>query len=187
MADTKKAGILVHGCFMLGNRGETKQTIRDTVEWAKKLDPDTAQFFPLMLYPGTEAYRWASENNFLSTHNWEEWLTPEGTHNTILNTEKLSAKELVEGCDWARKEFYMRPSYILGRVKIAVTQPREARRLLMGGRTFMKYLLDIEFWKKSAAMRQAKEEKNSVMEESEAKEEEPQAEVVTARKPIFKI
>ena len=188
MVDTKKAGILVHGCFMLGNRGETNETIKATVEWAKKLDPDTAQFFPLMLYPGTEAYKWASENNFLSTHNWEEWLTPEGTHNTILNTDKLSAKELVNGCDWARKEFYMRPSYMLGRVKIALTQPREARRLLMGSRTFMKYLFDIEFWKKSAAMRQVKDEKNAVVAaDGEQEEDKPQEAVAVARKPIFKI
>ncbi len=191
MVDTKNADILVHGCFMLGNRGETKATIKATVEWAKKLDPDTAQFFPLMLYPGTEAYKWASENNFLATHDWEEWLTPEGTHNTILNTDKLSAKELVEGCDWARKEFYMRPTYILGRLKLALTQPRETRRLLMGGRTFMKYLLDIEFWKKSAALKQAKDERNLALEQSEteeAKEDAQQATVqVAARKPVFKI
>ncbi|MCR4335277.1 MAG: B12-binding domain-containing radical SAM protein [archaeon] len=172
MVDTKKAKLLVHGCFMLGNNGETKETIKATVEWAKKLDPDTAQFFPLMLYPGTTAYKWAVDNDFLKTKNWEDWLTPEGTHNTILSTDKLTAKELVEGCDWGRKEFYMRPSYVLGRLKVAITQPREARRLLMGGRTFMKYLLDIDFWKKSAAMKQVKEEPEQSG---------------TAPKPIFKI
>ncbi len=196
MEDTKKAGILVHGCFMLGNNGETKETIRATVEWAKKLNPDTAQFFPLMVYPGTEAYKWAVENNFISTTNWEEWLTPEGTHNTILNTDKLSAKELVEACDWARKEFYMRPSYILGRLKIIITRPREARRLLMGAKTFLKYLLDIDFWKKSAAMRQVKDEKQSVVgfqknEDSvdgvEDKDDKSEVKGEEAKKPIFKI
>ncbi len=154
MKDTKKAGILVHGCFMLGNKGETKETIKKTVEWAKKLAPDTAQFFPLMVYPGTEAFKWATENNFLSTTNWSEWLTAEGTHNTILNTDKLSAKELVNYCDWARKEFYMRPEYIVSRLKLILTQPREAPRLLMGAKTFAKYLLDIDFWKKAAAEKQ---------------------------------
>jgi len=186
MKDTKNANILVHGCFMLGNRGETKETIKQTVEWAKKLDPDTAQFFPLMLYPGTEAYKWADENNFLKTRNWEEWLTPEGTHNTLLSTDKLTAKELVEGCDWGRKEFYMRPSYILGRLRLALTQPRETRRLLMGGRTFMKYLFDVDFWKKSAAMKQVKDEKNLASEQSE-KDEPIEQHGDVAKKPIFKI
>ncbi|HLC79224.1 MAG TPA: radical SAM protein [archaeon] len=154
MVDTKKANILVHGCFMLGNNGETKETIKKTVEWAKKLEPDTAQFFPLMLYPGTEAFKWASENKFLTTTNWDEWLTPEGTHSTILNTDKLSARDLVEGCDLARKEFYWRPEYILSRVKLMITQPREAPRLMMGARTFAKYLLNVDFWKKAAAEKQ---------------------------------
>jgi radical SAM superfamily enzyme YgiQ (UPF0313 family) len=154
MMDTKKAGILVHGCFMMGNKGETKETIRKTVEWAKKLAPDTAQFFPLMVYPGTEAFKWAYENKFVTTTNWDDWLTAEGTHNTLLNTDKLSAKELVEACDLARKEFYMRPEYIISRLKLMATQPREAPRLIMGAKTFAKYLLDIDFWKKSAAAKQ---------------------------------
>ncbi len=154
MVDSKKANLLVHGCFMMGNNGETHETIKKTVEWAKKLSPDTAQFFPLMVYPGTEAFKWATDNNFLSTTKWDEWLTPEGTHNTILNTDKLSAKELVESCDWARKEFYMRPEYIVGRLKLMIEQPREAPRLLMGAKTFAKYLFDIDFWKSSAAEKQ---------------------------------
>jgi len=154
MVDSKKANLLVHGCFMLGNNGETHETIRKTVEWAKKLSPDTAQFFPLMVYPGTEAYKWAESNGFLTTTKWDEWLTAEGTHNTILNTDKLSGKELVEACDWARKEFYMRPEYIASRIKLMFTQPREAPRLLMGAKTFTKYLLDINFLKRSAAQKQ---------------------------------
>ncbi|MBN2127355.1 MAG: cobalamin-dependent protein, partial [Candidatus Diapherotrites archaeon] len=53
MKDSKKSGILVHGCFMMGNRGETKESIKETIKFAKELDPDTAQFFPIMVYPGT--------------------------------------------------------------------------------------------------------------------------------------
>ena len=156
MDDSKKAKILVHGCFMLGNHGETKETIKKTVNWAKKLAPDTAQFFPLMVYPGTEAFKWAQENNYLTTQNYEEWLHPDGTHNTIIHTENLSPEELVEGCNWARREFYMRPSYIVSRLKLIATNPREAPRLMMGGKTFLKYLFDIDFWKKSAAGKQVK-------------------------------
>lgn len=154
MVDTKKAGILVHGCFMMGNNGETKETIQKTVQWAKKLEPDTAQFFPIMVYPGTEAFKWAKEGGYLTTTKWDEWLAPDGTHNTIVSTDKLSAKELVEGCDWARKEFYWRPEYIVSRLRLMVTQPREAPRLMMGARTFAKYLLNIDFWKKNAAEKQ---------------------------------
>ncbi len=155
MVDTKKAGLLVHGCFMLGNKGETKQTIKDTVEWAKKLDPDTAQFFPLMVYPGTEAYQWADENNFLKTKEWGEWLKEDGTHNTIISTDTLKAEELVEACDWARKEFYMRPTFVFNRAIMLLSHPQEIPRFALGSKTFAKYLLNIGSWKKSAAVKQS--------------------------------
>jgi len=156
MKDSKKAKILVHGCFMLGNKGETKETIKKTLKWAKKLEPDTAQFFPLMVYPGTEAFKWAQQNDYLTTEKWEDWLKEDGTHNTIIHTENLSPEDLVAGCDWARKEFYIRPSYMLGRLGLALTRPEEAPRLLKGGRTFLKYLFNIDSLKKKAAEKQVK-------------------------------
>ena len=55
-AAAKKAKMRVHGCFMVGNPGETKVTMQETLNFAKSLTMDTVQFFPLMLYPGTEAY-----------------------------------------------------------------------------------------------------------------------------------
>ena len=57
--DARQAGILIHGCFLVGLPGETRDTMNQTLSLAKELNPDTAQFFPLMVYPGTEAYRWA--------------------------------------------------------------------------------------------------------------------------------
>ena len=52
----QKASLLVHGCFMAGNPGETKQTLEETFQMSLKLSPDTAQFFPIMAYPGTRLY-----------------------------------------------------------------------------------------------------------------------------------
>ncbi|MBI4052780.1 MAG: radical SAM protein [Candidatus Diapherotrites archaeon] len=140
--DSKKAGILVHGCFMMGNHGETKETIKKTVQFAKELDPDTAQFFPLMVYPGTEAYEWAKNNGYLTTTNWNEWLLPDGSHNTIVSTPALSAKELVKACDEARREFYLRPTYIARKIIQGITHPKEFPRLFKSGQTFFKYLLN---------------------------------------------
>ena len=53
----RDAGIMVHGCFMVGNLNETPASMEKTLKFAKRLKPDTAQFFPIMVYPGTEAYR----------------------------------------------------------------------------------------------------------------------------------
>ncbi|OGP74504.1 MAG: B12-binding domain-containing radical SAM protein, partial [Deltaproteobacteria bacterium RBG_13_58_19] len=112
VADAKKAGLLVHGCFMVGNPGETRETMLSTLNFAKELDLDTAQFYPLIPYPGTRAYKWAREQGCLKTENYEEWLTPEGLHNTVISLPGLSDRELVEFCDYARRAFYLRPRYL---------------------------------------------------------------------------
>lgn len=140
MKDTKKAGILVHGCFLLGNQGETKETIMETIEFAKELNPDTAQFFPIMVYPGTETYAWAEKNGFITTQNFREWLDAEGNHNCVLSRPGLTNDELVALCDEGRKQFYLRPSFIGNKALQSVTSPHEAKRILKSAKTFYKYL-----------------------------------------------
>ena len=141
MKDVKKTDILVHGCFMLGNYGDTKETIRKTIDFSKEIDPDTAQFFPIMVYPGTFDFKRFQEEGWLTTKSWSEWLTKEGTHNTIVSRPGLSARELVMLCDKARKEFYLRPSFIAGKAKQCILHPKEIPRLALSTMTFMKYLI----------------------------------------------
>jgi radical SAM superfamily enzyme YgiQ (UPF0313 family) len=111
--NAKKAKLLIHACYMVGNRGETKETMEKTLDFAIKLNTDTAQFYTLHPYPGTEAYDWAIENGFLKNDNYENWIKEDGTHNCVINLENISAKELVDFCDYARKKYYLRPRYML--------------------------------------------------------------------------
>jgi len=139
--NAKTAGLLVHGCFMIGLPGETRETIRQTIDFSKKLNPDTAQFFPLMVYPGTEAYEWAKKNNYLTTKDFSKWLTEEGLHNTVLQLPDLSAEDLVKYCDQARREFYFRPSYLFYKAKQSLLHPSEAWRNIRSFRSLIKHLL----------------------------------------------
>lgn len=141
MRNAKMAGILIHGCFMAGLPGETRETLKETLELAKVLNSDTVQFYPVMVYPGTEAYRWYNERDLISTNDFSKWITPEGLHNTVIKTEDLSSEELVRYCDMARREFYLRPAYIIYKLRQLILNPREVRRTLKAGRTFIKYLL----------------------------------------------
>lgn len=138
--DAKKAGILTHGCFILGNRGETIETIEKTVKMALELNPDTAQFFPIMVYPGTEDYEWFKKNGFLLTEDFEKWLLPDGSHNTIISTNNLSAETLVEKCNEARIRFYLRPKYIAKKIAQLIANPQDIPRTIKAGRVFLKYL-----------------------------------------------
>ena len=138
--DARRAGVLVHGCFMAGNPGETRESLEKTLQLAKALNPDTAQFFPLMVYPGTEAYDWAQRNGYLQTEDYRQWLTPDGLHSSVVEQPGLSAQELVEWCDQARRSFYLRPRYLADKVWEMVTHPAEAGRILRAARTFTRYL-----------------------------------------------
>jgi len=141
MKNCRKLGLLVNGCFMIGLPRETKEDIEATIEFAKQLNPDTAQFYPLMVYPGTEAYEWAKKNGYLTTEDFSKWLTPEGLHTTTVSYPWLSSKEMVELCDRARKEFYLRPSYIFYKLLQIVKHPEEWKRNFMAAKSLFKYLL----------------------------------------------
>ncbi len=138
--DAGRAGVLVHGCFMAGCPGETRGSLSKTLALARQLNPDTAQFFPLMAYPGTEAYEWARRNGYLISEDFGEWLTPEGLHRSTVNLPGLSAEEVVEWCDHARRSFYLRPRYVWAKVWEAITHPGEAHRILRAARVFVRYL-----------------------------------------------
>ena len=53
----------------------------------------------------------------ISTSDYKQWITPEGLHNTVISTDTLSSEELVRFCDHARREFYLRPSYLIYKSK----------------------------------------------------------------------
>jgi len=138
--DAKKTGILIHGCFLVGNPGETKETLQKTLDLALELSPDTAQFFPIMIYPGTEAYKWATENKYLTTEDYRDWLSGEGLHNCVISRPGLTNFELVEFCDRARQKFYTRPSYIMKKVMQGLANPHELKRLSKGALTLSKHI-----------------------------------------------
>ena len=141
MDDTRKAGILVHGCFMVGNPMDSEESIKATIQMAKKLNPDTAQFFPIMVYPGTGSYKYFKKKGFLVSEDYSKWVDERGWHNCMVSMPGLSNKEIVGWCNRGRKEFYFRPGYMLRKGIQVIRQPREARRIAKAGKTFLKYFL----------------------------------------------
>jgi anaerobic magnesium-protoporphyrin IX monomethyl ester cyclase len=138
--DARRAGLLVHGCFIYGIQGETMTTMRETLDFALELDLDTAQFYPLMVYPGTEAYEEARSTGNLTCSSWRDWLTNEGLHNCVVRTEELSGRDLVDFCDYSRRRFYLRPGYVLRKAVRSISDADERRRILKAFGTLRKYL-----------------------------------------------
>jgi anaerobic magnesium-protoporphyrin IX monomethyl ester cyclase len=135
------AGIMVHGCFMVGNLNETPASMEKTLNFAKKLRPDTAQFFPIMVYPGTVAYQEAKKREYIQIEDWGAWLTKDGLHNSVVNLPNITHDQLVSFCDRARRSFYLSPSYLGYKLKQSLKDPRELQRNVKGFITLSKYLL----------------------------------------------
>ena len=134
--DAHKAGILVHGCIMAGNPGDTKETLSESYEFARRINCDSMQFYPLYVYPGTEAYEWAAKNNYMKTRDFSKWLTKDGLHNCILDTPQLSSEEMVCLCDFYLKKYHLRPRYILGKMVQAIRNPSEGYRSMKSAKVF---------------------------------------------------
>jgi radical SAM superfamily enzyme YgiQ (UPF0313 family) len=141
MENARKAGILIHGCFMIGFPGETHQTVEQTIALALRLNPDTVQFYPVMVYPGTEAYLDYLSKGWITAADFREWLTPSGLHNCVIRNDVFAPAELVKLCDEARRRFYLRPRYMAYKLVQMVLHPSLALRTVKAARTFFKHLV----------------------------------------------
>lgn len=129
IANAKKAGLFVHACYMVGNNGETHETMEDTFQLAIKLNTDTAQFYPLLPFPGTEAYAWAKGNGYIKG-SYADYVKEDGTINCVLELPNITSEELVRFCDDARRRYYLRPRYIMHRIWRGLQSPEDLKRSL---------------------------------------------------------
>lgn len=108
---TKKAGIDVRISLMLGNPGETEQTMRETLDYAIRVDPVVAMFNITTPFPGTEMFDWAEKNGYLLTRNWEDY----DLAHPVMNLPTVSAEKVQEFYGKAYRKFFLRPRYIVKR------------------------------------------------------------------------
>ncbi len=139
--NARQAGILVHGCFMVGFPGETRETMEQTLVFAMSLGCDSAQFYPIYPYPGTQAYEWLKSQGYLRAKGYREWLDEGGGHQCVFDLPGLSQEEMTAFCDQAYRRFHLRPTYLVGKVAQLITRPREGVRSLRSGLYFARSLL----------------------------------------------
>ena len=127
----RRVGIKTMGSFMLGNIGETEDTIRATINFAKELNPDTVAFFVAVPYPGTEMYRIAFQKGYIRPDvTWADF-TVIGKNRAPMELPGLPSKRVRELQAQALKEFYLRPSYILKKA-LDIRSLFEAKSLFRG-------------------------------------------------------
>lgn len=115
---THNAGIESVAYFMIGSPKETPKTIKKTIDFAKKLNPDFAQFSITIPYPGTELYNLAAKEGDI-LRKWDDYAYAKlgAIDKSAFVTKTLSAQELRAWVKEAYVSFYLRPSYILKKLK----------------------------------------------------------------------
>jgi hopanoid biosynthesis associated radical SAM protein HpnJ len=134
----KKLGITIHGTFILGLPGETRETIRETIEFAKEVDPFSMQVSLAAPYPGTELYRQAKENGWFSKNL--DLVDSHGQQTAALEYEGLSRDEIFAALERFYKAYYFRARPIARIVGEMLGDWDVMKRRLREGAEFLKFL-----------------------------------------------
>jgi hopanoid biosynthesis associated radical SAM protein HpnJ len=137
--DCHELGILVHGTFVLGLPGETKETIEETIRFAAEIDPHTIQVSLAAPYPGTFLYKQALENRWMLDEH-AQLLTEHGTQVATLSYPHLSHREIFRSVDEFYRRFYFRAPKIAAIVGEMVRSPAVMKRRLREGLEFFRFL-----------------------------------------------
>ena len=137
--DCHELGIVIHGTFILGLPGETKETIEETIKFATEINPHTIQVSLAAPYPGTFLYNQAMENRWLVDENMD-LLTDRGTQVASLNYPHLSHTEIFQSVDDFYKRFYFRAPKIAAIAGEMMKSPDILKRRLREGVEFFRFL-----------------------------------------------
>ncbi|MCX6353707.1 MAG: methyltransferase domain-containing protein [Candidatus Aureabacteria bacterium] len=141
VGDARRAGILIHGCLMIGNPGESEETARQSFDFALKAGCDSMQFYPLFVYPGTEAYEWARGHGYLTTTNYREWLDEGGDYRCVIDLPGLPGDRIVELCKSFYVHYHLRLSYIFKKLCQGIAHPAEGVRTVRSAMTFINFTI----------------------------------------------
>jgi hopanoid biosynthesis associated radical SAM protein HpnJ len=149
--DCHDLGLTIHGDFILGLPGETKESIRNTIKFAKSLDVETIQVSIAHAYPGTEFYEYAKENGFITN---AAAMSDEGGHQLAhVEYPGLPADYVLEMVHRFYDEYYFRPKAAMRVVWKAIVN-RDLPRLYTEAKAFMKLRAQRNKMVKAARSRQ---------------------------------
>ena len=133
--DAHKLGLVIHGDFILGLPGETRETIQNTIAFAKELDVETIQVSVAHAYPGTELHEYATKNNFIVSGS----MVDDGGHQLAhIEYPGLAADEILNSVHRFYDDYYFRPKAVFRILRKAAFDSDERKRLYKEARTFLK-------------------------------------------------
>lgn len=128
---TKKHGIMPLGFFIIGNPGETRESVERTVRYAKDLGLDYAQFSMMLGKPGTPLYE--DVKQALGYDYWREYLLGNVGEQPLPNPHtKLTPEEMLALTRKAYMNFYFTPR-LLAKTLRRIRSVDELRRYVTAG------------------------------------------------------
>ena len=137
--DCHELGIRIHGTFILGLPGETRETIEETIRFATDINPHTIQVSLAAPYPGTYLYRQAMDNGWLDAAH-AELVDDHGIQIAPLHYSHLSHTEIFDSVETFYKRFYFRAPKIAAIVGEMLSSPQMMKRRLREGLEFFQFL-----------------------------------------------
>jgi hopanoid biosynthesis associated radical SAM protein HpnJ len=137
--DCHELGIAIHGTFILGLPGESRETIEETIRFAREINPHTIQVSLAAPYPGTELHREALEHGWLDEEH-AELIDTHGVQMAPLHYPHLSHTEIFHSVEDFYRRFYFRAPKIASIASEMVRSPEMMRRRLREGLEFFSFL-----------------------------------------------
>jgi len=137
--DCHELGITIHGTFILGLPGETKETIEETIRFATEINPHTIQVSLAAPYPGTFLFDQAVKEGWLDAEH-AELVDEHGVQVAPLHYPHLSHSEIFDSVESFYRRFYFRSGKIASIVGEMVKSPQMMKRRLREGVEFFHFL-----------------------------------------------
>jgi hopanoid biosynthesis associated radical SAM protein HpnJ len=137
--DCHTLGITIHGTFILGLPGETKETMEETIRFAQEINPHTIQVSLAAPYPGTFLYRQAQQEGWLDEKS-ADLVNSDGVQLAPLSYPHLSHTEIFDSVEDFYRRFYLRLPKIASIVSEMVVSPTMMQRRLREGVEFFKFM-----------------------------------------------
>jgi radical SAM superfamily enzyme YgiQ (UPF0313 family) len=129
-----EAGIKTVGHFILGLPGDTRESLEDTIEFARKLHLDLAQFYCAVPFPGSRLYERALQEGWIAQPDFKTF----NQDQALMRLPTITPEEVNRYRGLAYKRFYFNPGSIVRAVKL--TNWRDLRGLLTSAREFWRWL-----------------------------------------------
>ena len=148
--DCHDLGIKIHGTFIAGLPGETRETLQQTIDWACKINPHTIQVSLAAPYPGTFLYDQAVENGWLNVEQ-AELVNDKGVQIAPLHYPHLSHEEIFNSVENFYRKFYFRPGKIASILAEMLADWDMMKRRLREGVEFFRFLKERQDAKAAAS------------------------------------